>query len=156
MSRGKKPTLGFCLTNIRINAHGKPINWCVLEVKMTGFACVLNSTSHRSHWLLLFQSGKKWSHRLCLPSPSLPTKNKQEHPKRLPSPFHSYSHSLQQAVCPVLVVGFLCVQPYNAPYSLSVLDRSPPMRGYTRTDWKQKLWCDRFAMSNTRNSISSG
>ncbi len=104
MSRGKTPTLGFCLTNIHINAHGKSINWCVLEVKMTSLACVLNSTRHGSHWLLLFQSGKKWSHRLCLPSPSLLTKNKQEHPKRLPSPYHSYLLCLQQAFCHVLVV----------------------------------------------------
>lgn len=60
--------------------------------------------------------------------PTVLTKNKQENPKRLPSP-HSYLLSLQQAVCHVLVVGSLFVQTYNAPYSFSNLDRSPPMRG---------------------------
>lgn len=43
---------------------------------MTGIAWVLGSTSLGSHWLFLFQSGKKLSHRLCLLSPASPAKKK--------------------------------------------------------------------------------
>lgn len=55
----------------------KSIKWWVSEVrKMTGIAWVLGSTSLGSHWLFLFQSGKKLSHRLCLLSPASPAKKK--------------------------------------------------------------------------------
>ena len=51
--------LGFCQPRIRTNQNGKAIKRRWLEVKTTRLICVLNSTSHGSDWLLLFQNGKK-------------------------------------------------------------------------------------------------
>lgn len=74
----------------------KSNNPYMLEVKVTGFAHVLHSTSHASYRLLLFQSGNKRSHTWCLRLTSPLTKNKQEHPKETANPI-SFLVAVQQS-----------------------------------------------------------
>lgn len=64
---------------------------------------------------------KKPSHRLCVISPTLPTKSKQEQPNCVPSPFRSYPHSHVLAPAP---------PPHDPPGpSLSALDVCPIREG---------------------------
>lgn len=79
MKEGEKMPKQLATVSIQYKAMEKCNNWYVFEVKVTG----LSSTRHRSYWLLLFQSGKKWSHTWCLRLTFPLTKYTQEHPEWL-------------------------------------------------------------------------